>query len=145
MLSTIIRYVRRHHVGFLALAVALAGTAYAANKVGPKDIKTNAVHSRHIKNGQVRARDLGPTRTITRMFTISDTTAGDGNPGYGGGNALCPHHGRAVGGSAGWLNSAPNIEAIHSFNIEGQGVFGAGNQDTGTTQRFQVTVVCLRR
>jgi hypothetical protein len=30
MLATVISYVRRHHLGLLALFVALSGTAYAA-------------------------------------------------------------------------------------------------------------------
>ncbi|MDP3892696.1 hypothetical protein [Nocardioides sp.] len=34
------------------------GTAYAATKVGPQDIKRNAVLSKHIKNGQVSTGDL---------------------------------------------------------------------------------------
>jgi hypothetical protein len=39
-------YIGRHHIGLLALFIALSGTAYAAvakNSVGPKQLKTNAV------------------------------------------------------------------------------------------------------
>lgn len=47
------RYVRRHHVGLLALLVAMSGTAYAAVQL-PK----NSIKSRHIANGQVRGPDV---------------------------------------------------------------------------------------
>jgi hypothetical protein len=56
-------HVRRHVVGYIALMVALGGTSYAAVKlprssVGTKQLKSNAVVSGKIKNGQVRAGDI---------------------------------------------------------------------------------------
>ena len=43
----------------LALVLALGmGGAYAAGKIHSKDITPSAVKSKHIKDGQVRARDL---------------------------------------------------------------------------------------
>ena len=57
-----IRYFRRHHVGFLALFIALSGTAYAASlprdSVGTKQLKRNAVTSAKVKNSTLRARDF---------------------------------------------------------------------------------------
>jgi hypothetical protein len=50
--------VRRHHIGLLALFVALSGTAYATATIGSSDIKSNAIKSRHIRNGQVTAADV---------------------------------------------------------------------------------------
>jgi hypothetical protein len=41
---------------FIALGI---GSAYAADKIGSKDIAKNAVKSKHIKNEDVRAQDLG--------------------------------------------------------------------------------------
>jgi hypothetical protein len=49
---------RGHFVGYLALVVALGGTAYAADKIGSQDIKRNAVKSKHIKKNQVKSSDL---------------------------------------------------------------------------------------
>lgn len=55
-------YVRYHHVGLLALFVALSGTAYAAtlprNSVGPNQLRSNAVTSAKIKNHSLRATDF---------------------------------------------------------------------------------------
>ena len=47
-------------VATLALFVALGGTTYAAATIGASDIKQDAVRSRHIKNGAVKAADVDP-------------------------------------------------------------------------------------
>jgi hypothetical protein len=74
MLATLISYVRRHHLGMLALFVALRGTAYAAtlprNSVGTAQLKRNAVTSAKVKpfsllpsdfeRGQLPAGPQGP-------------------------------------------------------------------------------------
>jgi hypothetical protein len=43
---------------YLALFVALGGSAYAVATIGPRDIESDAVRSRHIKPGQVKESDL---------------------------------------------------------------------------------------
>lgn len=63
-------YLRRHHVGLLALFVALGGTAFAVttapkNSVVSKSIRANAVRSADVKDGAVQPRDLGLARTIS--------------------------------------------------------------------------------
>lgn len=64
-MGTIGRAVKRNAVAFLALAVALSGTAYAANTIGASDIQRNAVRSPHIKAGQVKPSDLsGSVRSL---------------------------------------------------------------------------------
>ena len=54
-----LRALRQQFVGYLALFVALGGTAYAAATIGPGQIKNDAVRSRHIDNGEVKNADLG--------------------------------------------------------------------------------------
>ena len=44
----------------IAVFLALGGGAYAAATVGSSEIKSNAILSRHIKNGQVKNADLAP-------------------------------------------------------------------------------------
>ncbi|MFS3129121.1 hypothetical protein ACLM5J_12040 [Nocardioides sp. Bht2] len=58
--SALITHLRRHVVGYLALALVLGiAPAYAAGSmVGSAQIKKNAVKSRHIGNGQVTTTDL---------------------------------------------------------------------------------------
>ena len=63
MSALISRYLRRHHVGILALFIALGGTSYAAvklpaNSVGAKQIKKNAVGSAEVINRSLKAEDF---------------------------------------------------------------------------------------
>lgn len=56
MLELVRSHLRHHVVGYLALFVALGSGAYAAvqiptNSIGPKKIKSHAVHYRHLSTG----------------------------------------------------------------------------------------------
>ena len=53
MLTRIAAYLRQHHIGLLALFIALGGTAYAAT------LAPDSVKSKHIVNGQVKEPDVG--------------------------------------------------------------------------------------
>lgn len=66
--SRLLRYVRRHHVGLLALFVAMGGTAYA--------VEANSIRSRHIVNGQVRSPDVGDGQITSRHVRNDDLTNG---------------------------------------------------------------------
>jgi hypothetical protein len=62
MIARLISYLRGHHIGLLALCIALSGTAYAAtlprNSVGGPQLKRNAVTSAKVKNRSLLARDF---------------------------------------------------------------------------------------
>ena len=60
---------RQQFVGYLALFVALGGSAYAAATIGPNDIKNNAVRSNHIKDGRVAKADLATNSVGTKKVT----------------------------------------------------------------------------
>ena len=45
-------------IAMVALFVALSGTSYAVSKIGPKDIRKNAVRAKHIKKSQVRSKQI---------------------------------------------------------------------------------------
>jgi hypothetical protein len=55
-------YLRQHHVGLLALFIALGGTAYAAslprNSVGTAQLKNNAVTSVKVKDHSLLSKDF---------------------------------------------------------------------------------------
>ena len=58
-------YLRRHHVGVIALFVALGGTSYAAtqlphNSVGTGQIRAGAVTTAKIHNGAITSAKLSP-------------------------------------------------------------------------------------
>lgn len=86
MFENIVGYLRRHHIGLLALVIALSGTAYAAGKIGPRDIARNAVQSRHIGKNQVTGADVNERSlkpTCPTGFTLAgrDVCFGPEHPG----------------------------------------------------------------
>jgi hypothetical protein len=61
----VLDYVKRHHIGLLALFVALGGTSYAAtqlptNSVGTGQIRAGAVTGAKIHNGAITPAKLSP-------------------------------------------------------------------------------------
>ena len=57
------KYLRRHHIGLLALFIALGGTSVAAvglakNSVGAKQIKPGAVRSEEVQDRSLLAKDF---------------------------------------------------------------------------------------
>jgi hypothetical protein len=80
-------YLRRHHIGLLALFIALGGTSYAAvslsaNSVGARELKHQAVGSSELKDGSIMKRDL---RAQLRARLEGGGTAGPkGDPGPAG-------------------------------------------------------------
>jgi hypothetical protein len=68
-------HVRQQFVGYLALFVALGGSAYAAASIGSSDIKDDAVLSRHIKDGAVQRADIG-ARSVGGGKVIDDSLTG---------------------------------------------------------------------
>jgi hypothetical protein len=62
MVAGLVSYLRRHHIGLVALCIALTGTAYAAtlprNSVGGPQLKNNAVTSPKVKARSLLATDF---------------------------------------------------------------------------------------
>jgi hypothetical protein len=63
-------------VALLALFVALGGGAYAALRVGSKEIVNNSVRSKDVRNGQLRGKDVRD-RTLRRADVALDALTGD--------------------------------------------------------------------
>ena len=69
-----------------AVFIALGGTAWAVVNVGPRDIRDEAVHSRHIHNGAVRGEQLHSdavtsSKVLDGSLLGADFAAGEGSPG----------------------------------------------------------------
>ena len=60
MLKGLIRHLRRQWAGFLALAIALGGTSYAAvtGSIDSREIKNNTVRSKDVRNGSLLRKDF---------------------------------------------------------------------------------------
>jgi hypothetical protein len=67
-------------VAYLALFVALSGTgAYAVDKIGSGGIKDNAIKTRHIAGGQVKAADIGSGAVNSGKVANDSLTSADLN------------------------------------------------------------------
>ncbi len=75
MLRSMVGYFRRNVVGFLALFVALGGTAYAVNTVSSTDIVDGQVKSVDIGNGEVNSADVKDQSLTT--FDVSTFLGAD--------------------------------------------------------------------
>lgn len=68
-------------VSTLCLFLLLGGGAYAAATIGASDIKTDAVRSRHIKNGEVQDPDLARNSVGSAKVRDGSLLARDFKPG----------------------------------------------------------------
>ena len=65
-------------VSTIALALAVGGGAvYAANKIGARGIRKNAIHSSHIKNKQVKRQDIAGGSINSRKVSNESLTGKD--------------------------------------------------------------------
>jgi hypothetical protein len=61
----------RHSVGYVALFVALGGTAWAGSQIGASDIKDNAVRSHHVKDDTLTGKDVDESELkVIRAFDV---------------------------------------------------------------------------
>jgi hypothetical protein len=58
MSSRIRAHILSNVVGYVAVFIALSGTAYAVDKIGSEDIKKGAVKSKHVKKGAVKSKHV---------------------------------------------------------------------------------------
>jgi hypothetical protein len=99
-----VSYLRRHHIGLLALGIALTGTAYAAtlpkNSVGTRQLKNGAVGAKEIKRNAVSS-----SKVKNRSLLAKDFKAGQlpkGPKGEAGASALNPvPSGKTIRGAVG--------------------------------------------
>jgi hypothetical protein len=64
-------------ISFIALVVAVTGTAVAASKIGPNQLKANAVTSKKIKTGAVKSSDIGDGQVASVDLATGAVTADD--------------------------------------------------------------------
>lgn len=76
MSSRITEHVRSNFVAYLALFVALGGTAYAADKIGSGDIKKGAVKSRQIGDGKVQSKDIANKKGVKSVDVADGSLSG---------------------------------------------------------------------
>jgi hypothetical protein len=90
----VVSYLRRHHIGLLALGLALTGTAYAAtlpkDSVGTRQLKNGAVSAKEIKRNAVSSSKVKNRSLLAKDFKLGQLPRGPkgdkgdkGDPGVG--------------------------------------------------------------
>lgn len=143
------RFLKQNAVGLLALAVALSGTAYAANTITARDIKPNAIRSPHIKNGQVKRSDLandlrrriahdevGLSSIKVKVSPMVILAAGA----TGTARVDCPPRSAVIGG--GYLGLANAVVGSNGISRNGWEVV-ATNQGNSPISDFRAQAVCI--
>jgi hypothetical protein len=166
MFGGLASYIRQHHVGVLALFIALSGTAYAAtlprNSVGTAQLKKNAVTTAKVKNRSLLAKDFksgqlpagprGPqgaqgvqgVQGAPGAPGATNVTVREGAAATGTSTASCVAGERATGG--GGFTPAATSFLWESAPVQTSGTpttWSASAQDTaGTDVTVQAYVIC---
>jgi hypothetical protein len=94
-------YLRTHHIGLLALFIALGGTSYAAtlprNSVGSTQLKKNAVTSAKVKNSSLLAKDFKAGQLPAGAKGDPGAAGAKGDAGPNGAAGTARAYGRVVG------------------------------------------------
>jgi hypothetical protein len=70
-------HLRSNLVAYLALFVALGGTAWAATKISSKDIKRDAVRAKHVKKDAIRADEIRANAVGSAEIADNQVTGAD--------------------------------------------------------------------
>ena len=80
MIRSTLSYIRRHHVGFIALFVVLGGTATAAvtitNKdalkpITGKDVRNDTLTGRDVRDGSIKVGELNANSIPTTTYSVT--------------------------------------------------------------------------
>jgi len=97
-------------VALLALAIALGGTAYAANKIGSNQIKKNAITSAKIKKKAVTSAKISPKAVTTAKIAKQGVTTGKIAPDAVNSSKISDY-GTIGNGTAIQATDGPNVDA----------------------------------
>jgi hypothetical protein len=152
-LATVSTYVRRHHLGLLALFIALGGTSYAAIKVDSKQIEDGSIRAKDIRSGQIRARHIAPNALQGRVRaidlapdalvgTIGDVVVRTGGFRSGtGGAEFCHDDEVALSGGFRLAVPADDISLKGSFPVAGPSISLSYEAPDGSTPSAWATSV----
>jgi hypothetical protein len=78
------RYVRQHHIGLLALFVALGGTSYATLSVSGRNVQDGSLTGADVRNGSLAPADLSAAARDARRRGRRGARGRRGSPGPAG-------------------------------------------------------------
>ena len=123
MLGKAVQHVRENAVAWLALFVAMSGTAYAANTVGSADIIDESILSADIKNGEVKNADLINAVVTGPKLALNSVTSNRVVNGslLGADNAPDTLTGAQINESTlGKVGDADTVDGLDSTQLQGQ-------------------------
>jgi hypothetical protein len=130
-------------VAYLALFVALAGSAYAVSKVGTRDLKKSAVTSAKIRDHAVGASDLRQLVLRERVRNVAS-----GNTAMSDVSAKCKQNERLIGGAGGWITNGDVASATAFARPSGrptQTFQVRGTNPDGSSDTLLAQAICLRK
>jgi hypothetical protein len=125
-------------VAYLALFIALGGSAYAVTKVGTADLKNGAVTSPKIQNRTITGRDI---KSI--VIREGERNVLSGNTALSSAVARCHRHEELIGTGGGWIsdgNVTSTVADRRTNLVQVRGTNPDGSADTLLAQ-----AVCLRK
>ena len=142
MVAGLVSYLRRHHIGLLALCIALTGTAYAAtvpwNSVGTKQLKKNAVTERKIEKGAVTGAKIKNGAVNSDKVKNGSLVSADFKSGQLPAGPRGPQGAQGPQGPAGATNVTvrvgPSVSGTSTASCQGsERAVGGGGVATGAT------------
>jgi hypothetical protein len=122
-------------ISTICLFLLLGGGAWAAATIGSHDIKKNAVRSRHIKNGAVKAPDLGPISLVVSSLEVANNSQNQAN-------AQCPPGTRIIGGGGHWENFGAAISGSFLSDDKNAWIV-SGRNESGAQEALTAQAICL--
>ena len=130
-------------VAYLALFVALGGSAYAVSKIRTNDLRRGAVTSQKIKNRTITAQDVKPLVLREQKRAVPA-----GSVGVASVVSRCKKHETFVAGGGGWVgdgNVTSGIAAGETGRASPTGYEIRGTNPDGSADTLLAQAVCLAR
>jgi hypothetical protein len=137
MSTRIPAYLKQQHLALLCLLlIATGGTAYAAGKIGSKQIKTGAVKGKHVKDRSLQQVDLAPGTGAAPAGAVGFFNLAACPAGW---SEFTQAQGRyVVGTPAGGANAGTAGTALSNLEDRPVGQHGHAVTDPGHTHGFDL-------
>jgi hypothetical protein len=124
-------------VAYVALFIALGGSAYAVSKIGSDDLKRGAVTSGKIRDHTITGRDVKPIVVRQKKRRVAA-----GNTAMSSAVARCRKAEDLVAGAGGWIGDG-NVTSAVAFTQTGHYEVRGTNPD-GSADTLLAQAICVR-
>lgn len=137
------QHIRSNVVGYVAVFIALSGSAWAAGTVGPKQIKRNAVRSKQVKNHSLKGVDIAPGAIGSAEVADGALTGDDIRDGSILGKDLGTHVAIRFGGNSTPGSNGTGVGCVDGTPGGSTGVNGGAACGAGAGGASSITAQCL--